>query len=495
VNTLPPGADAALEALARQELARRSLLDFCELVYPGFETPPHIRFVANLLERAERGGVRRLAISLPVRHGKSVLSSQCFTAWYLGRHPRAKIILASHSESLARDNNRTARSLVADDRWPWPDVRLAPDSHSAGLWNTTAGGSSYAVGVGGAITGRGADVLIIDDALHDGLSEAECATAYRWYSEVATPRLEPNAVVICIGARFGSNDLIGQILDAEEGPSWDVVNLPALADVNDPLGRAIGEPLWPERMGAAEIESRRIAMGSFAFEAQFMQRPTPRGGAMFKAEWFKNRYPGGIPPARIVESFGNRLAPNVYESISRRSVPLTIVAGVDTAAAVGVYNDYSVVATVAFDGMDFFIIDISRKRLEFPELVREVINRYQTYHPSRVFIEAASSGIATVQQLQASTGLPVIGITPHGSKIARAESLTGIFEAGRVKIPERAHWLDEFLSEFCAFGCGSSRHDDQVDAVVLAITMAAQVGERAAQMRRGYPKLTGWMER
>jgi hypothetical protein len=269
-----------------RELARRSLLDFATLVYPQFETPPHLRLIAGLLEQIERGELRRLQISVPVRHGKSVLASQAFPAWFLGRHPERNVILCSHAEELAVRNSRVAKHLVSDERWPFA-VELSGDSTAAGRWNTTRGGGVYAIGVGGAITGRGADLLIIDDALHDGLSELERESVYRWYSEVAFPRLEPGGAVIVIGARFAEDDLCGRILESEDGPSWEVVNLPALAEEGDPLGRALGEPLWPARFSLSEIEMRRVAMGSRAFEAQFQQHPTPAAGAIFQRAWFE----------------------------------------------------------------------------------------------------------------------------------------------------------------------------------------------------------------
>ena len=210
--TLAADVKACVAQAAAAELARRNLLDFARYVYPGFQDPPHIRLLAaDLLERVERGELRRLMVNLPVRHGKSVLCSQIFPAWYLGRHPRRQIISTSHSEDLAVRNSRVAKQLVEDDRWPF-EAELSKDSTSSQRWNLREGGGCYAIGVGGGITGRGSDVLLIDDALHDGQSQAEMDKAFAWYSEVALPRLEPGGSVIVIGARFAELDLCGQIL-------------------------------------------------------------------------------------------------------------------------------------------------------------------------------------------------------------------------------------------------------------------------------------------
>jgi len=492
VNTLDDPQRAALEGLVRQDLARRRLLDFAHHVYPNFAAPPHIRLIADLLEQAERKVLRRIAISVPVRHGKSVLGSQLFPAWFVGRHPALNIILASHAEDLATRNSRAARSFLQDDRWPFPDVRLATDSQSAQRWNTSARGGVFAIGVGGGITGRGADGLIIDDALHDGLSDAECESAFRWYSEVAVPRLEPGGFIVVIGARFSTNDLIGRILESDDGPNWHVVNLPALAGEDDPLGRAPGAALWPERMDIAEIEMRRSIMGSHAFESQFLQRPTPRGGAMFKRGWFAQRYVGGIPATMLPD-------PRVYayESVFGTSEarptpqPPAVVMAVDTASKTGISNDYSALATVACDRSGYYIVDVVRERLEFADLLRCIQSTYEKWLPAYIFVEAASSGIPIVQELKRCTRLPVIGVPPKGSKIARAEAVTPWFESGNVYIPQRARWIEQFLDEICAFPVG--RHDDVVDAAVLALSMVGNV--HAQRQKRDNSQIIGWMAR
>jgi hypothetical protein len=212
---------------AEEELARRRLLNFATRIYPGFETPPHLRYIAELLEKLERGDIRRLCISCTERHGKSVLCSQVFPAFFVGRNPKKNVILASHSEALAILHSRAAKHLVEDDRWPWPDIALSSDSASVQRWNVSQGGGMYAIGVGGGITGRGSDLLLIDDALHDGLSQAERDSAWLWFTEVAYPRLEPGGRVVVVSARFACDDLVGRIADSEEASEWTFVRFPA----------------------------------------------------------------------------------------------------------------------------------------------------------------------------------------------------------------------------------------------------------------------------
>jgi predicted phage terminase large subunit-like protein len=483
----------ALAGTLATVLARRRLLDFARLVYPGFETPPHIRLLADLLERVERGELKKLMINIPVRHGKSTIASQAFPAWYLGRHPERDVIVASHSEDLAVRNSRVAKSLTQDQRWPFPDVRLASDSTSVQRWNTTARGGCYAIGVGGAVTGRGANLLIVDDALHDGLSEAECASAWRWYSEVVVPRLEPGGATIMIGARFSEQDLCGQILASEDGKNWTVVNLPAIAEDRDPLGRAPGEALWPERFSLAELEERRVSMGSRAFESQFQQRPVPAGGAMFKHDWFSNRYAGGLPRRQIVENTGAEFMPGVFMETVTRDAPLHKILAVDCASKTGIHNDYSALVTIASDEIDFFVVDVVRERLEFTDLVRRVIEVHKRFGHDAIYVEDASSGIQVVQELRRWTGLPIIPVTVDRSKVARAEAWTGFFEALRVRLPETAHWIDAYLTEFCSFPGG--RHDDMVDATILGLTQMDRIIGSAQQSAVMFERLSGWIAR
>ena len=458
----------ALSAAAADELARRRLIDFARLLYPQFESPPHIEYIAGLLEELEAGRVRRLCVSVPVRSGKSVLCSQIFPAWYVGRHPRESIILASHSESLAVLHSRQAKRLVQDDRYPFSDVKMSADSASVQRWNVTDGGGLYAIGVGGSITGRGSHVLIVDDALHDGLSAAERESAWAWLTEVAVPRMEPGARIIVVAARFADDDIPGRLAESADAKEWKFVSLPAIAGENDPMGRVPGAALWPTRFSIEELEERRQMMGSAAFEAQFQQNPTPAGGVMFKPEWFEHRF--DVVP--LIRTEWRDVALGAFAATTQviESSPLVIQA-IDSAWKDGPSNDRSCIATLASDLKDIYVTDVLLGRWLFTDLYRIVNEIFRKHNPSRLFVEEAASGYAIVNQLRAETHVPVIGVTPgRESKAGRAESVTAYFEAGRVKFPRHASWMQDVLQEFLRFPV-SARGDDAVDAICLGVRM------------------------
>jgi hypothetical protein len=280
---------AAIADFAAEELSRRSLLDFAARVFPGWQNAPHLDLIADLLQQVERGELKRLIVNLPPRHGKSLLCSSIFPAWYLGRHPRKNVVMATHSAELSERNSRICRALVQDrDRYPF-DAKLSGDSTSASRWNLSTGGGVYACSVGSSITGRGANILLEDDLLHDSLgSDSEKEAAFRWWSEVAVPRLESNGAIILIGTRFSEGDVFQRVLDGPDADKWTVVKLPAICDSEDDLlHRPIGSALWPERMGVVELEDRRREMGTRAYECQFQQNPVPLEGNLIKAEWFQ----------------------------------------------------------------------------------------------------------------------------------------------------------------------------------------------------------------
>jgi len=438
----------ALARAARGELARRSVVEFGRLIVPYFEAPAHIVLMAELLERVERGEIRRLMINMPPRHAKSSTVSQIFPAWFIGRNPRRNVILASYGAELAERNSRAARALVTDDRWPF-ETRISSDSNAMNRWNVADGGGVFAIGVGGGVTGRGADVLILDDLAHDAGSAGERDAAWSWYSEVAVPRLEPSGAIIAIGTRFHQDDVFGRILESPSARDWTVVELPAFAGIDDALGRPIGAPLWPDRVTKADLNERREIMGERAFEAQFQQRPMPATGNLFRAEWLSNRYD------RVPEG-------------------LSIVMALDAASKTGVANDYSAIAVVGSNSSQHFVLDMIRRKVDFPELRRMVLAAFERYQPKTIYIEDAANAVGLIQELRRETSLPIVAETPKGSKISRMEAQTGLFESGKVLLPNErtivAPWLLDFERELLAVP--GSKHDDQVDALVLALSHA-----------------------
>ncbi|HEX4014109.1 MAG TPA: phage terminase large subunit [Candidatus Cybelea sp.] len=441
MSVVDAGRRSALTAAVQEELARRSLLDFCDLAYPKFQAPSHIRFIARLLERISNGEGKNIAISVPVRHGKSVLCSQCFPAFHLGRHPTDQIILASHSESLAAMNSRIAKHIVEDSRYPF-DVKLSSDSASVTRWNVTAGGGCYAIGVGGSITGRGFTCGIVDDALHDGLSESESESCWDWFREIFVPRSEPGARLVVIGARLSSTDLIGRIADSNFAGDFEFVKLPALAEEHDPLGRAPGEALWPERMSVEEIEQRRAMMGSFAFESQFQQAPISRVGAMVKYDWLVH----------------DKAFPTEFERI---------LLAIDPASKATKNADDSAAVVVGRKKGEFYVLDCVLAKVELPELKRLLINMYEKWRPSSILCEDSANGIGCIQMLRRSTTLPIVPIKALKSKISRVEGILGVFESRRVHFPAEAPWLSALERQLLAFP--SFPKDDAVDALTMAL--------------------------
>lgn len=459
---------AALAEMNRKQLALDHLLDFCRLVVPTYQTPKHIVLLAEYLTRLEAGHIDRFVCQAPPRHGKSRMVSQLFAAWYLGRNPTHDIVLAAYGSELTERNSRALRDLVTDERNPF-DVAIREDSRAIDRWHTTAGGQVLAVSVGSGLTGHGANLLVIDDPVKDRVeaeSEAIRKSTYDWYSDVARTRLAPGGKIVLMGTRWHFDDLIGSVLQNNQS-RWTVLNLPAIAEENDPLGRAVGDALWPERWPLESLPKVPEEMSSRSFAALFLGRPQNAEGSVFKASWFERRYSEFPRCQRAVRPTSRSLWRNYSETVEEE-IPLQIISAIDCASKVTLSADFSAIVTIAFDGCDYYILDVVRERLEFADLMRRIVDVYQRYNPRLVVIEEASSGIPIVQELKRSTGLPVVGIPPKGSKVARADAISNLWESGRVALPQRAHWLDSYISEMTQFPSG--KHDDVVDATTLGLS-------------------------
>ena len=389
---------------------RRSFPEFCKGMVPGFQMPAHVMLMCEQLERLERRDIRRLMFSIPVRHGKSWLA-QLFSAWVAGRRPTEPQIIASYSQALAERNTRLTKHHIESERWPFGSVRLSADSTAVGRFSLQQGADVFATGTGGGVTGRGMSTAILDDCLADGLSEVEQKTVGDWYSEIFFPRLEPDGIVLCIGARFAPNDLSGQILDSPDGKNWTVIELPAIAGEDDVLGRAVGEALWPERFSLDELLMRKTAMSTIAWEAQFQQNPAPRTGRLFSSSWLQNRYTE-TPPLR------------------RACVYL------DSASKTGTANDESAFIHLGTDGVNYYVLGGLAGKWTFPELKHRSLAFWAesvARTPTAIFaIEDAASGTALAQSIKETTNVPVIAVPATQSKLVRAEAVSAIFESGRV---------------------------------------------------------------
>ena len=471
VNT--SDARPVLKHFADKELARRHLPDFCRLMDDKYEATRHTALLCDHLEALERRDIERLAVFMPPRHSKSYHVSQRFPAWFLGRNPDQLVKLASYGADLAESNSRKVRALVRDkQRWPF-SVSVSGDSFAVNLWHTAnSAGEVGAVGVGGPLTGMGADLLVVDDPFKgpdDSGSALQRDRVWDWYTQVADTRMQPNGVQLLTQTRWHDDDLAGRILNSPLGSTWTVLTLPAIAVDEDALGRGPGEALWPERFPLDRLEQLRKTMGSKSFNALYQQDPLPIKGTMFQPEWFERRY--NALPARST---------------------LAIIQTIDSAWRTGVSNDWSVIATWATDGLDYYLIDVFRKRLEYVDLRKAVQDKFAEQQPLKIYCEDASSGLALISELRRTTNLPIIGVPPRGSKQSRAEMATPYFEATRVVLPREAPWLDAWIAEHLRFPNG--KHDDQVDTTAMAIIFLNQSITRRPKRER-FSSLSSWFVR
>ena len=413
----------------------------------------HIEAIAHELTRCHAGENRRLLITQPPRSLKSICSSVSFPAWALGHDPTQRFLCVSYSEGLASEFTRQFR-MVTESEWyrrVFPGMRLKTETRTEAI--TTRGGGRVALSVGGSITGRGADFIVIDDPLkaEDGASEIARKRVIDWYDGTLSTRLndKERGVIILVMQRLHQEDLAGFMI---ERGGWHQLNLPAIAtdDRAVPIGphelhyRKAGSILHPERESRETLERIMGEIGSLQFSAQYQQSPVPPEGNLVKREWFK-----------------------YYDTASSPGPGVKIVQSWDIATTTDERNDWSVCTTWAIKQKDFYLLDVWRARVEFPALRRKIID-HRTFLPGAgtVLIEKAGPGLQLVQELRndQTPEFPLpIGIVPEGDKWMRMEAQTPRFEAGHVLLPNEAPWLATFLDELLAFPRG--RHDDQVDSV------------------------------
>lgn len=391
-----------------------------------------------------RGESPRLMLFVPPRHGKSFIVSERFPAWHLGHHPEHHVVVASYAASLAKRASKKARGLTREDWYAasFPELALDPEKQAVEEWETTAGGGYKAVGVGGGLTGSGANVLIIDDPIKDR-AQAESAAyreaVYDWYTSTAYTRLMPGGGVLVMHTRWHEDDLAGRLLrDAElDGDQWEIIRYPAIAEVDEEHRKA-GEALHPERYSLERLEAIKGAVGTRDWASLYQQRPAALEGGIVKLAWFK-RY--GTPPAN----------------------PLRIVQSWDTANKAKEINDPWVCSTWAETATGYYLLDVYRKRMEYPEGKRTAKSLGEKWQPHAVLIEDKSSGSSLIQDLRIESNLPVLAVTPTTDKVVRMSTQSHVVESGRVFLPESAPWLVDFEAEVGAFP--QATHDDQVDSM------------------------------
>ena len=433
--------------------ARDSLLSYAQLQMEDYKTPPHIRLLAEKLEAVERGDIRRLAIFMPPRHGKSILTSEFFPAWYMGRNPDKFIICSTYAQDLADDFGRKVRNQLQDKYYLdlFPNAKLSTDSASVRRFHTSMGGVYYAVGAGSAITGRGAHLLLIDDPVK-GREEADSQAMRKnlldWYQATAYTRLMPNGSVILIQTRWHEDDLAGWILKETGHEGWDIVEFPAI--LNEPaaemLGLKKGDPLWKESYPIERLEEIKKTIGTREWTSLYNQTPSIEEGNVIKRWWWK--------------TWKKEDLPNIEYKIQSW----------DTAYTVSETSDYSACTTWGVfngeGGYNLILLNSYRERLTFPELKNTAVHLYNEHQPDLVLVEAKASGLSLVQELM-RTGLPITPFNPRRmDKLARVHSVAPLFESGRIWAPDTDE--TEAVVSQCA-GFPNTKNDDLVDSTTQAL--------------------------
>lgn len=444
-----------LDNLKSKELAQTQFMPFVRKVWPTFINGRHHEKMARAFERVASGEIKRLIINMPPRHTKSEFASYLLPAWFLGRFPNKKVIQTSHTAELAVGFGRKVRNLVDSDVYKsiFPGVGLQTDSKAAGRWATNHGGDYFAIGVGGAVTGKGADILIIDDP-H---SEQEATIAetspevydktYEWYTSGPRQRLQPGGSIIIVMTRWAKKDLTGQVLKSaaqRSGEDWEVIEFPAIFDDD--------RPLWPEFWDIKELLALKNELPNSKWMAQYMQHPSSEVSAIVKREWWR-LWEHDDPPSCefIIQSW-------------------------DTAFLKTERADYSACTTwgvfykeddTGLQQANIILLNAVKKRMEFPELKMRAYEDYKEWEPDALIVEAKAAGSPLIFELRAM-GIPVQEFTPSkgNDKIARLNAVADIFASGRVWVPNK-HWADELVEETASFPSGE--HDDLVDSMTQAL--------------------------
>ena len=453
-----------LEKLQGRKKSQTKFIDFVNAVWPTFISGKHHAIMAEAFERVASGKCKRLIVNMPPRHTKSEFASYLLPAWFLGKFPHKKIIQTSHTAELAVGFGRKVRNLVDTDNYQsiFPELTLQSDSKAAGRWNTSKGGDYFAIGVGGTVTGKGADLLIIDDP-H---SEQEAALAeinpdiydktYEWYTSGPRQRLQPGGAIVVVMTRWSLRDLTARVLKSSAqrgGEEWEVIEFPAIMPS--------GKPLWPQFWPPAELQALKEELPNSKWMAQYQQNPTSEQSAIIKREWWKEWEKDDPPKCEfVVQSWDT-----AFEKNNRADYSACTTWGV-------FYNEDT-------DAHNLILINAHKDRLEFPDLKRVVLEQYDKYEPDSLIVEKKASGAPLIYELRAM-GVPVQDYTPvrgttnnPNNKMARLNSVSDIFASGIVWAPNR-RWAEEVIDEVASFPAGE--HDDYVDSTVMALMRFRQGG-------------------
>ena len=448
------------EQMLEKQLAQDTFMGFVNRVWPEFIGGRHHKIMAKAFERVANGECKRLIINMPPRHTKSEFASYLLPAWFLGKYPNKKVIQSSNTGELAVGFGRKVRNLVDSETYKtiFPNLELQQDSKAAGRWNTSKGGDYFAIGVGGTVTCKGANLLIIDDP-HSEQEAALAATnpdvfdkVTEWYTSGPRQRLQPGGAIVIVMTRWAQRDLTGQVLKAAAargGEQWEVIEFPAIMPS--------GKPLWPEFWSLHELEALRQELPNAKWQAQYQQNPVGNESAIVKRDWWK-WWETDTPPQcdYILQAW-------------------------DTAFEKSQRADYSAGTTwgVFINDEDnstpnIILLNTYKKRVEWVELKKDVFKEYEEWEPDSVLIEKKATGAPLIYELRAM-GIPVQEYTPSRGqdKIARLNSVSDIIASGKVWLP-RTQWAEELVDEVGSFPSGE--HDDLVDSMTLALMRFRQGG-------------------
>ena len=439
----------------KKKLAQKDFLSFVKQIWPEFIEGEHHKVIADKFNKLASGEIKRLIVNMPPRHTKSEFASTLLPAWMIGNTPKLKIIQTTHTGELAVRFGRKAKTLI--DSPEYQDIfktRLREDSQAAGRWETAQGGEYFAAGVGGAITGRGADLLIIDDphSEQDAMNMSALERAYEWYTSGPRQRLQPGGKIVCVITRWNTKDLTGVLLKNQSEPKsdqWDLVEFPAIMPS--------GDPVWPGYWKLDELESVKASLSVGKWNAQWMQNPTSEEGAIIKREWWQHWDKDELPALdHVIQSY-------------------------DTAFMKKETADYSAITTWGIfrenedSAPQMILLDAMKERLEFPELRRVAKEQYDYWQPETVLVEAKASGLPLTYELR-NMGIPVVNYTPSrgNDKHTRVNSVAPLFESGKIWAPTDKQFAQEVMEECAAFPYGD--HDDLVDSMTQAVMRFRQGG-------------------